>query len=467
MSRQNHIKQLIINNTRRLQKLKEQQALYGNHVYAGLFLEIENIESEIEQLQIELKDLQDVAQSEDKGNSALLSKPTGADFVDTQTELPSPEPEILSVSPELAEPSAVDLVDTKIELLSAEPETSNIPTESDMFDLPGELVPAQNSNGHNLEITGANKIMADALYQEHLELLEQLRSVFRDANRRKFTFLLVGRTGVGKSSTINSLMGGEVSKVSHFTPGTLSPRRYHHTVQGIQFSIVDTPGLADSDNEANDQIYLNNIKREIRRIDCMWFVTKLGETRVDSAEMSTIRLISQTFGVDIWRRAVVVFTYADKVDAEDYLLTIDTRTKLIREEIAKHVGRKIAKNVPTIAVANDKKTSKPRLLPNGQPWLGELYTVVFERISDEGAVPFYLMTRDRLTGGKKSREGKSIVSTPALPERIIDSIPIDLNPDQLERVNRVVENNSLLSKVNTFIKKAGQAVKSFWSQLFG
>ncbi|MCF4995417.1 hypothetical protein GIW70_12055 [Pseudomonas syringae] len=39
--------------------------------------------------------------------------------------------------------------------------------------------------------------------------------------KERITILLVGRTGVGKSSTINSLMGAEVAPVGKFTATTL------------------------------------------------------------------------------------------------------------------------------------------------------------------------------------------------------------------------------------------------------
>lgn len=55
MSRLNDLQRLIHNHNLRLQKLKEQQALYGISADPHLLVEIEDIETQIEQLQIELK----------------------------------------------------------------------------------------------------------------------------------------------------------------------------------------------------------------------------------------------------------------------------------------------------------------------------------------------------------------------------------------------------------------------------
>ncbi|MBE7555701.1 MAG: FHA domain-containing protein [Anaerolineales bacterium] len=58
MLRQDDVKKLLVNHNRRLQKLKEQQALQGISVDPKILIEIEDIEAEIEELQQELKELE-------------------------------------------------------------------------------------------------------------------------------------------------------------------------------------------------------------------------------------------------------------------------------------------------------------------------------------------------------------------------------------------------------------------------
>ncbi|MCB0197398.1 MAG: hypothetical protein KDJ65_35955 [Anaerolineae bacterium] len=57
MSRKNDVQQLIRNNQLRLQKLKEQQALYGISADPRLSIEIDGIEAEIDKLKAELETL--------------------------------------------------------------------------------------------------------------------------------------------------------------------------------------------------------------------------------------------------------------------------------------------------------------------------------------------------------------------------------------------------------------------------
>ncbi len=58
MSRADDLKKLITSKNRRLQKLKEQEAVYGISSDPHITIEIENIEAELEELQTELTTLE-------------------------------------------------------------------------------------------------------------------------------------------------------------------------------------------------------------------------------------------------------------------------------------------------------------------------------------------------------------------------------------------------------------------------
>lgn len=229
---------------------------------------------------------------------------------------------------------------------------------------------------------------------------EKVKSLLNKASKEKFIILLVGRTGVGKSSTINALIGQDVAKVSKFTRGTEDAQCYEAEVSGINYIVVDTPGLADS--SGNEQQYINSIKSEVSEFHCMWFVTILGESRVRDDEASTIKTISLAFGEEAWKRAIIVFTHADKVTFDEYQESLNERTNLIREEISKHVSYDIAKEIPSVAVVNDPKTGRSKPTPDREPWLGKLYTAVFQKISKEGMLPFFLATANRLQDSNNS-----------------------------------------------------------------
>lgn len=223
------------------------------------------------------------------------------------------------------------------------------------------------------------------------DLLEKFRAEF---GKRRFTFLLIGRTGVGKSSTINSLLGVKVSEVGRFEATTKRVKYFNADIHDIPFTVIDTPGLTEDDLDVTDFNYLEEIKREVQQIDCLWYVTRLDEPRIRRDELMSLRLVSQTFGEDVWKRAIIVFTFADMVNPTEYKQYFVQRTKLIRSEITKFVGPLDAKGVSSIAVANGD--DGPLTLPDGSLWLNELFIKVIATVSNESAVPFFLGTKQRI-----------------------------------------------------------------------
>jgi GTP-binding protein EngB required for normal cell division len=223
-------------------------------------------------------------------------------------------------------------------------------------------------------------------------ILNAYKSKFGPVQDQKFTFLLVGRTGVGKSSSVNSLMDKEVAAVGDYVPTTMTIESFDNETFGIKFTVVDTPGLCDDlEEEGKDEIYLERIRAQVPKIDCLWFVTRLDDTRVSSDEKRAIRLIPAGCGKDIWERAIIVFTYANAVNKDKYQEALKKRAELIRLEIARWTSPYVAAKVPAVAIDN-----KARTTPDEKEWLGDLYVTVFTRVSDHGFLPFVLATAERL-----------------------------------------------------------------------
>jgi GTPase SAR1 family protein len=259
-----------------------------------------------------------------------------------------------------------------------------------------------------------------------MEIVAQLRT----ARQRRFHFLLAGRTGVGKSSLVNSLMGQPVAKVGDYEPATAEVAVYESQAEGIEYTVADTPGLCDDLPEAgNDARYLELIRSRVPEVDCMWFVTRLDEPRVSSDEKRGIRMITEAFGPRVWERAILVFTFANNVRPERYSESLARRGELIRKEVAQYVDAGAATELPIVAADNESETT-----PDGQPWLGELYTTVFERISKAGALPFLLATASRVGAGEEPTPmaGSATTAAGAAPR-------IALSKSQRTRISRRID----------------------------
>lgn len=193
-------------------------------------------------------------------------------------------------------------------------------------------------------------------------------------------------------------MGIDIAQTGKYDATTMSVKEYDHELNGIKFTIIDTPGLCDDlPEKGNDQKYIELIQSKVDRLDCIWFVTRLDEPRVTADEIRGIKIISEAFTPEVWEHSIIIFTRADKAD--NFEEDLRERTKRIHSEISKYVSPTISSAIPSVAVANGHEHT-----PDGRKWLGELWTKVFVRIQQQGAIPFLVSTIGRLNYGSTAQQ---------------------------------------------------------------
>ena len=134
---------------------------------------------------------------------------------------------------------------------------------------------------------------------------------------KKNGFVLTGKTGAGKSTFINVLLGKETAKVERSSIRVKEPQVYYHRLKnGKCISLLDTPGLSDTDiNEEDiDKKHLKNIEEIISKekihIKGMLFLVNFHEERFDGSEQEALLNYNKIFPLKkFWEHLVVIFTH--------------------------------------------------------------------------------------------------------------------------------------------------------------
>ncbi|XP_062210518.1 translocase of chloroplast 34, chloroplastic-like [Phragmites australis] len=212
--------------------------------------------------------------------------------------------------------------------------------------------------------------------------LHELLGKLKEENVSTLTILVMGKGGVGKSSTVNSIVGERVATVSAFQSEGLRPTMCSRTRAGFTLNIIDTPGLIEG-GYINEQA-VEIIKRFLlgKIIDVLLYVDRLDAYRMDTLDEQVIRAITNAFGKDIWRRTLVVLTHAQlsPPDGIDYNDFFTRRSEALLRYVCSGAGinkREYGDFPLPIALVENSGRCKvnehgEKILPDGTSWVPNL-----------------------------------------------------------------------------------------------
>ncbi|KAB2003174.1 hypothetical protein ES319_D11G112700v1 [Gossypium barbadense] len=224
--------------------------------------------------------------------------------------------------------------------------------------------------------------------------LFELLGKLKQKNVNTLTILVMGKGGVGKSSTINSLIGEQVVRVTAFQSEGLRPIMASRSWAGFTLNVIDTPGLVEAG-------YVNHQALQLIK-------------GVDDLDKQIIRAITNSFGKEIWRKSLLVLTHAQLCppDGLSYDVFSSKRSEGVLKAI--RIGARIRKKdfddsvIPVVLVENsgrcNKNDSDEKILPNDDAWIPNLVKAITSVATNKSQA--IVVSKKLVDGSDASEKGK-------------------------------------------------------------
>ncbi len=281
---------------------------------------------------------------------------------------------------------------------------------------------------------------------------ESLRKIYKHSY--KISILVTGRTGSGKSTLTNGILGLKINGQSVPAkessdikrPCTTRVTEYIGRKGKILVNVWDSPGLQD-DTDNQDE-YVRKMKMLCSQRDLTMYCIRITDGRYlcskNNPDMLAMKKLTDAFGLEFWKSVIFVLTFANTLEAfnleweelssnekaKAFQMKINDWKDQVREILTRDIG--VPKSIVwAIRIVPAGHYRKPHLL-NCEYWLSHLWFQCLTTIpTATGRAALVKMNINRFKNNvdsnefKKSAEEQPIVVKQFLKTVGDDSVGID------------------------------------------
>ena len=220
--------------------------------------------------------------------------------------------------------------------------------------------------------------MPAATQQALLNALGKLRG----RNVNEMTVIFIGKQGVGKSSTVNTLLNERVAPSSPFQPENVRPLLAGRMAAGFTLNVLDTPGLLEGDSVSARGLMALRAALNGRKVDAFVFTDRLDTWRVDNADRAIFTALAENFGAELWERTILGFSHAQTTptDGKPYEEFVAVRVEQYRAAVRSTLGMKNLE-LPYVLIENGsrcKTNGDGEKVVNDKPWVTDMVSTMVD-----------------------------------------------------------------------------------------